>query len=51
MQCIKCGRKDTIGGKMLEQERREILCSKCRTGKKKPWWNWEVAAYSIEGKA
>jgi len=25
---------------------REILCLECKTGKKKPWWNWEMAMHS-----
>jgi len=37
VQCIKCERKDAIEEKVLEQERREILCQECRTGKKKLW--------------
>jgi len=32
---VEYGKKDTIEGKVLEQERREILCLECRTGKKK----------------
>ena len=50
MQCIECGRKDAIGERVLEQERREILCPEYRTGKKKLWWNWRVVACPIEGK-
>jgi len=50
VQCIECGRKDAIGERVLEQERREILCPEYRTGKKKLWWNWRVVAYPIEGK-
>ena len=36
VQCVKCGRKDAIGRKVLEQERRKILCPEYRTGRKKP---------------
>ena len=36
VQCIKCRRRDAIGERVFEQERREILCPECRTGKKKP---------------
>jgi len=36
VQCIKCKRKDAIEGKVIGGERREILCSEYRTGKKKP---------------
>jgi len=34
---MECRRRDTIRECMSEQERREILCSEYRTGKKKPW--------------
>jgi len=37
VQCVECRRKDTIGERVLEQEKREILCLKCRTKKKKLW--------------
>ena len=50
VQCIKYRRKDAIEGKVLKQERKEILCLECRTGKKKLWWNWRVVACPIEGK-
>jgi len=37
MECAKYGREDTIiGRKMLKEEKRKILCPKCRTGKRKP---------------
>ena len=36
VQCVKCKRKDTIGKKVIGEERREILCPEYRTGKKKP---------------
>jgi len=36
VQCIKYGRKNTIGERVLEQERREILCPEYKIGKKKP---------------
>jgi len=51
VQCIKYRRKNAIGGKVLEQERKKILCLEHRTEKKKPWWNWGVAVCPIEGKA
>jgi len=35
VQCIECERKDTIGGRVLEQEKRKILCLECRIGGKK----------------
>jgi len=50
VQCVKYRRKDTIRRKVLEQERRKILCPECRIEKKKPWQNWGVVACSIEGK-
>jgi len=40
----KCGRKNAVVGEVSEEERKEILCPECETGKKKLWWNWEVAA-------
>ena len=39
VQCIECGRRDTIEGRVSEQERRKILYPECRMGNKKPWWN------------
>jgi len=41
VKCVKCERNNTIKGRKLEEGK--ILCPKCRTGKKKPWWNWGVA--------
>jgi len=36
-----CGGKDTvIGGKVERNEKGEVFCPPCRTGKKVPWWNW-----------
>ena len=26
------------------------MCPECRTGKKKPWWNWGVAVHPMEEK-
>jgi len=37
VQCVECGGKDAIGRRVLEQERKKILCPECRTGKKKLW--------------
>jgi len=46
MECAKCGREDTIiGRKMSKEEKGKVLCPECRTGKRKPWWNWEVVAW------
>ena len=39
VQYIKCGRKNAIRERVLEQERSKILCLEYRTGKKKPCWN------------
>ena len=32
-------------------EEGKILCPECRTGKKKPWWNWGVVAQPTMAKA
>jgi len=32
---MECGRRDVIGRRVSEQERKKILCPECRTGKKK----------------
>ena len=37
VQCVECRRKDAIGRKVLEQERREILHLEYRIEKKKLW--------------
>ena len=29
-----------IRGKVERNEKREVFCLPCRTGKKIPWWNW-----------
>jgi len=34
VQCIKCRIKDIIRERVSEEEKREILCSECGTGKK-----------------
>ena len=44
-------RKDAIEERVLEQERRKILCPECRTEKKKLQWNWRVVVCPIEEKA
>ena len=51
VQCVEYGRKDAIEKRMLEQEKREILCPECRTERKKLQQNWKVVADSIEEKA
>jgi len=35
VQCMECGRRDVIGRRVSEQERKKILCPEYRTGKKK----------------
>jgi len=39
VQYIEYRRKDVIEERVLEQEKRKILCPECRTGRKKLWWN------------
>jgi len=39
VQYIECGRKDAIVKKVLEWERRRILCPEYRIERKKEWWN------------
>jgi len=49
VEYVKYRRNDTIKGRRLEEKK--ILCPKYRTGKKKPWWNWGVAAWPTMAKA
>ena len=51
VQYTECGKRDAMRERVSEQERREILCPECRTGKKKSWQDWRVAVCPIEGKA
>jgi len=41
---VKCGAyggKDAVvGGEVERNEKGEVFCPPCRTGKKMPWWNW-----------
>jgi len=41
---VKCGAyggKDAVVGEEVERnEKGEVFCPPCRTGKKMPWWNW-----------
>jgi len=38
VKCSACGGKDAvIGGKVERNEKREVFCPPCRTGKKMPW--------------
>ena len=41
VKCGACGDKDAVvGGEVERNERGEVFCPPCRTGKKTPWWNW-----------
>jgi len=41
VKCSACGGKDAVvGGEVERNERREVFCSPCMTGKKVLWWNW-----------
>jgi len=41
VKCSTCGGKDAVVGKKVERnEKGEVFCLPCRTGKKVPWWNW-----------
>ena len=51
VKCIDCGRRDTIVRKVLEWERKKILCLEYRVERKGEWWNWGEVAHPIEGKA
>jgi len=37
MKCSACGGKDAIIWKTKRNEKEEICCPFCRTGKKMPW--------------
>ena len=47
---IKYRKRDIIMRKVPEQEKKEILCPEYRVGRKREWWNWEVAVQPIEVK-
>jgi len=34
------GGKNVVIWETKRNEKREIFCPPCRTGKKTPWWNW-----------
>jgi len=36
---------------MSKKEKGKILCPECRTGKRKPWWNWGVVVWPTAAKA
>ena len=41
VKCSACGGKDAVvGGEVERNEKGEVFCPPCRTGKKVPWWNW-----------
>jgi len=41
VKCGTCGSKDAVvGGEVERNEKGEVFCPPCRTGKKMPWWNW-----------
>jgi len=41
VKCDAYGGKDAVvGGGVERNEKREVFCPPCRTGKKTPWWNW-----------
>ena len=41
VKCGTCGGKDEMTGEKVERnEKGEVFCLPCRTGKKTLWWNW-----------
>jgi len=41
VKCSACGGKDAVvGGEVERNEKGEVFCPLCRTGRKMPWWNW-----------
>ena len=40
MKYSTCEGKDAVIWKTERNEKGEIFCPPCRTGKKMPWWNW-----------
>jgi len=40
VKCSMCGGKGTVIWKMERNEKGEIFCPPCKTGKKMLWWNW-----------
>ena len=41
VKCSTCGGKDAMLGEKVERnEKGEVFCPPCRTGKKTLWWNW-----------
>ena len=50
VECVKCGRRDTIVRKVSEWERRKILRPEYRVERKKEQQNWEEVVYPIKKK-
>ena len=46
--------RDAVKERVERNEKREIFCPPCRTGKKTPWWNWggklEQSVPRVQGK-
>ena len=40
MVCSACDVRDAVKERVERNEREEIFCLPCRTGKKTLWWNW-----------
>jgi len=38
--CSACNVRDAVKERIKKNEKGEIFCLPCRTGKKTPWWNW-----------
>ena len=38
--CSMCDVRDAVKERVERNEKGEIFCPPCRTGKKTPWWNW-----------
>ena len=54
VKCNACGGKDAVIWETKRNEKGEIFCLPCRTGKKMPWWNWgrklEQSVPRVQGK-
>jgi len=41
VKCSTCEGKDVVVGREVERnEKEEVFCLSCKTGKKTLWWNW-----------
>lgn len=48
VKCTRYRRKDmVVDKKICEEEKRQILCPECRTGRKVLWKNWGVAVHRV----